>query len=70
MRLDFGVDALIGAGNERIALLDFRIETPVASRPIRMLAEKADPSRNEDLHNRLPEWIAETTNLHEFHCAA
>ena len=50
MRLDLGVDALVGAADQRIALLDFRIDAPVATGPIGMFAKQAYASGDEEFH--------------------
>ena len=50
MRLDFGIDTLIGAGNQGVAFFQLSIDSPVASRPIAVLAKEADAPRYENLH--------------------
>ena len=47
---DLGVDALVRAGDEGVALLDLRVDAAVAAGPVGMLAEQADATGDEDLH--------------------
>ena len=53
MRLNLGIDALIRAGYERVALFDLRIDTTVSARPVRVFAKQTHAPRNKDLHGRL-----------------
>ncbi len=51
MGLDLGIDALVGTGEERIALFDFGVDAPVAAGPVRVLAKETNAARNENLHD-------------------
>ena len=48
------MDALVGARNQRVSLLDIRIDPPVPACPIGVLAKKTDAAGNENLHRILP----------------
>ena len=50
MGLDLRVEALVRAADDRVALLDLRVDPPVAAGPVRVLAEEADPPGDEDPH--------------------
>src|ERR1700690_1676342 len=50
MCADFGIDALVSPGDQGVALLDLGVDTAVAPGPIRMFADQANPTRNEDFH--------------------
>lgn len=45
-----GIEALIGAAHQRAARHHFRVKASIASRPVGMLPEEADPARDEDLN--------------------
>jgi len=49
-----GVKALVGAGDERVALLEVGVDAPVAAGPVAVLAEEADAPRHEDSHRWPP----------------
>ena len=50
VRLHLGVDALVGAGDQGVALFDVGVDAPVAARPVGVLTEQADAAGDEDLH--------------------
>jgi len=50
MRLHLGMYPLIGARDDRVALLDVGVDAPVVPSPVTVLAEQANPTRNEELH--------------------
>jgi hypothetical protein len=47
VRLDFGINALVGAANDSVTLFDLCIDTPVTTCPIRVLSQKANTARNK-----------------------
>jgi hypothetical protein len=47
MGLDLGVEPLIGAGDDGIALFQLAVDAAVATRPIGMFAKKTDAARHE-----------------------
>ncbi len=48
MWLDLGIDALIGSCEQRVALLNFRIDAPVSSGPVGVFAKQTDTSGDKD----------------------
>ena len=54
MRLDIGVYALIGAGDNRETFFDIGVDAAVAACPIGMFAKQADASGDEDFHGECP----------------
>ena len=50
MRRDFGLDALVSAGDEGVAFLDLSVDATIPPGPIGMLADQAYSTRNEYFH--------------------
>jgi hypothetical protein len=50
MRKYFGVNALIGAADQCIALFDVSVDAAVSASPVGMFPEQADAPWNEDFH--------------------
>ena len=66
MWLHIGIDTLVRAREQRVALFNFGIDPPVPTRPVGMLAKKTHASRNKDLHICLLGFDTDIANLHEF----
>ncbi len=71
MRLDLGVNTLVGPGDQSMAFFDVGVNAAVASGPVGVLAEQTDAARNEDFQGAAPcmyvRW--EMLNIHTgSHC--
>ena len=56
--LEAGAQALVGSRDEAVAGRELGIADAVATRPVRVLAEQAEPSGHEDLEVVGHEWAA------------
>jgi hypothetical protein len=50
VRLDIGVNALVGSADQSVTHFDLSIESPVTAGPIGVFTKQADSSWHEEFH--------------------